>query len=121
MCRRDDRMRDNAAISQIYPPLQDESDGKKRAGDEEIHHHKHQSQENELDVSKKLKLKLFVPIIDQPIDLIVRVIWQAKISLEDNSPFDVGVEIMDICEENKNIFLKYLCDLLYGSTYEFRT
>ena len=46
---------------------------------------------DELDVSKKLKLKLFVPIIDQPIDLIVRVIWQAKISLEDNSPFDVGV------------------------------
>lgn len=75
----------------------------------------------ELDTAKDLHLKLFIPILGKPIDLVAKIVWQSKISLEDSSPFDVGVEIMDICEENKNVFLKYLCDLLYGSTYEFRT
>ena len=75
----------------------------------------------ELDIVTNLKLRLFIPILEKPIDLVAKIIWQSKISLEDNSPFDVGVEIIDICEENKNIFLKYLCDLLYSSTYEFRT
>ena len=75
----------------------------------------------ELDVSERLKLKLFVPIGEHPIALVARVVWQSKVTLEDNSPFDVGVEIIDIDEEDKNIFLKYLCDLLYGSTDNFRT
>ena len=37
-----------------------------------------------------------------------------KLSLEDNSPFDVGTELVDIEEDNKNTFLKFLCDLIYN-------
>ena len=46
-----------------------------------------------------------------------KVIWQEKTSLEDNSPYDVGLEITQIEDESKNVLLKYLCDLLYDSSY----
>jgi c-di-GMP-binding flagellar brake protein YcgR len=73
-----------------------------------------------LDTSGHKTIRLFVPILEQSINITARIVWQAKVSLDDNAPFDVGVEIIDICEENKTVFLKYLCDLLYGSTYKFR-
>lgn len=76
---------------------------------------------NGLEESEKLDISLYLPSIDDPIHLGGKVVWQNKISLEDNAPFDVGVEIVNIDEENKNIFLKYLCDLLYGSAYRART
>lgn len=50
-----------------------------------------------------------------------KVIWQNKISLADGAPFDVGIEIVNIDDSGKNEFLKYLCDLLYGSEYKERT
>lgn len=75
----------------------------------------------ELDKAVKLDLSLSLPSIDDPISLKGIVIWQRKVSLEDNAPFDVGVEIIDIEDKNKNVFLKYLCDLLYSSTYKVRT
>ena len=70
--------------------------------------------------SEKLDLSLYIPTIDDPIDLKANVIWQDKASLEDNAPYDVGVEIIEIGDKNKNEFLKYLCDLLYESTYKAR-
>ncbi|MFC1480325.1 PilZ domain-containing protein [Candidatus Omnitrophota bacterium] len=71
--------------------------------------------------SEKLDMALHIPSMDNPIPLKAKVIWQTKKSLEDNAPYDVGVEITDIDDKNKNVFLKYLCDLLYGSTYKART
>ncbi|MFH1552943.1 MAG: PilZ domain-containing protein [Candidatus Omnitrophota bacterium] len=71
--------------------------------------------------SEKLDLALHIPSTDNPIPLKAKVIWQTKTSLEDNAPYDVGVEITDIDDKTKNIFLKYLCDLLYDSTYMART
>ena len=71
--------------------------------------------------SDNLKMTLYLPKSDDPIALVGKVIWQTKTSLEDNAPYDVGVEIIEIDDRNKNIFLKYLCDLLYASTYKERT
>lgn len=76
---------------------------------------------HELEKSGKLDMTLTLPTSESPIILEGKVIWQTRISLEDNSPFDVGVEIINIDDENKNVFLKYLCDLLYDSTYKVRT
>jgi len=72
----------------------------------------------------KEKLLSFVFKVDPTGDSVIvkgKVIWQSKTSLEDGAPFDVGIDIVDINDEGKNGFLKYLCDLLYGSEYKERT
>ncbi len=70
--------------------------------------------------SKTLDLLLYLPENDVPIQLNGKIVWQSKVSLEDKAPYDVGVEILVIEEKKKNIFLKYLCDLLYQSVYKER-
>lgn len=42
-----------------------------------------------------------------------RVIWKKRLSLEDKSPFDIGIEFDEIAEDGKNSFLKFLCDFIY--------
>jgi hypothetical protein len=49
-----------------------------------------------------------------PISAKGRVAWSKRISLEDNAPFDTGVEFTEIEERMKNPFLKFLCDLIYS-------
>ncbi|MDD4957159.1 MAG: PilZ domain-containing protein [Candidatus Omnitrophica bacterium] len=74
----------------------------------------------ELKIAQNLDLELFLPGENAPVVLKGIVAWQAKKSLEDSSPYDVGIEIMDISDRDKNKFLKYLCDLLYGSVNDVR-
>ncbi len=74
----------------------------------------------ELNESDEVKMSLYLPESTGPISMGGKVIWQKKVSLEDNAPYDVGVEIMEIEDSKKNVFLKYLCDLLYKSIYEAR-
>jgi hypothetical protein len=42
------------------------------------------------------------------------VVWRRKLSLEDAAPYDVGIEVVEIEEDNKNTFLKFLCDQIYN-------
>ena len=74
----------------------------------------------ELKGSEELGISLYLPESGDPISIDGKVIWQRKMSLEDNAPYDIGVEIINIDDNKKNIFLKYLCDLLYKSLYETR-
>jgi hypothetical protein len=74
----------------------------------------------ELKKDEPLKITLYLPEENTPIGLDAKIIWQIKTSLEDKAPYDVGVEIVAIEEDCKNTFLKYLCDLLYRSTYKER-
>jgi c-di-GMP-binding flagellar brake protein YcgR len=67
---------------------------------------------------KKNEFLLFLPENDEPVSVYARTIWQRKASLEDNAPYDTGIEILKIREMDKNRFLKYLCDLLYNTDYE---
>lgn len=64
------------------------------------------------DLNFEIKLKL--PNVQNPVHASGRVAWLKKLTLEDSAPFDVGVEFLKIEEDNKNTFLKYLCDLIYG-------
>lgn len=63
--------------------------------------------------SSVMELKLDIPGTANPIHVEGKVIWKRKLSLEDAAPFDVGLEFTKIEEDNKNTFLKYLCDLIY--------
>ena len=77
--------------------------------------------ERELKDTQKLNLSLHIPTSEKPILLKGKVIWQVKVSLEDGAPYDVGVEITEVEDSQKNDVLKYLCDLLYSSPYKIRS
>lgn len=61
-----------------------------------------------------LELKLEIYGAKNPVHAKGRVIWKKQVSLEDNAPYDVGIEFSEIEEDNKNTFLKFLCDLIYN-------
>ncbi|MFA6142225.1 MAG: PilZ domain-containing protein [Candidatus Omnitrophota bacterium] len=63
-----------------------------------------------------LEMKLEIPGGNNPVHANGRVIWKRKLSLEDASPLSVGVELVEIEEDNKNTFLKFVCDLIYSLT-----
>jgi len=63
-----------------------------------------------------IEMKLTIPDAVNPVHAKGKVVWKRKLSLEDAAPFDVGVEILEIEEDNKNTFLKFMCDLVYNLT-----
>lgn len=64
--------------------------------------------------SNILELKLNIPGTANPIHAKGRIAWKKKITLDDSAPYNIGVEFIEIEEDNKNTFLKFLCDLLYA-------
>lgn len=59
-------------------------------------------------------MKLFIPGLETDIAAKGKVIWKRRLSLEDKSPFDIGIEFDQIDENGKNPFLKFLCDFIYN-------
>lgn len=70
--------------------------------------------QKELQPETTVDITLYIPNLKNPIHVTGKVVWQRRQSLEDNAPYDIGVEFVQIEEDNKNTFLKYLCDLIYG-------
>ncbi len=69
--------------------------------------------ESNLKEGATIELKIAVPDAPNPVHAQGKLVWVRKATLEDNSPFDVGMEFLKIEEDNKNTFLKFLCDLAY--------
>lgn len=67
----------------------------------------------DISVSSVVELKMEISGAHNPVHAKGKIVWKKKLSLEDNAPFDVGVELIEIEEDNKNTFLKFLCDLIY--------
>ena len=63
--------------------------------------------EKKLQEGNKLDLKLELPKAQNPVHLQGKLVWVRKQTLEDNAPFDVGLEFLKIEEDNKNTFLKF--------------
>ncbi len=63
-----------------------------------------------------LEINLDVPNANNPVHIKGKVVWTKRVSTEDSSPKEVGVEFAEIEEDNKNTFLKFLCDLIYSQT-----
>lgn len=61
-----------------------------------------------------LELKLELCGANNPVHAKGKVVWMKQLSLEDNAMCDVGIEFTEIEEDNKNTFLKFLCDLIYN-------
>jgi Tfp pilus assembly protein PilZ len=68
----------------------------------------------ELKDGEKLELALELPDTKNPVHIQGKVVWRKKTSLEDHATFNIGCEFIKIEEDNKNTFLKYFCDLMYG-------
>lgn len=60
-----------------------------------------------------ITLNLHIPGAVNPVHAQGTVVWKKRISLEDGAPYDVGIEFSGIEEDNKNTFLRFLCDLMY--------
>ena len=63
-----------------------------------------------------LELNLNIPVASNPVHMKGKVVWLKRLSTTDSSPSEVGIEFTHIEEDNKNTFLKYLCDLIYSQT-----
>jgi hypothetical protein len=70
--------------------------------------------EKSLKEGSVIEFKLALPGANNPIHAKGRIVWKRRLSLEDNAPYDLGVEFVEIEEDNKNTFLKFLCDLIYN-------
>ncbi|MBI5124568.1 MAG: PilZ domain-containing protein [Candidatus Omnitrophica bacterium] len=68
----------------------------------------------DLKESCPVELKLEIYGANNPVHAKGKVVWRKKLSLEDGAPYDVGIEFSEIEEDNKNTFLKFLCDLIYS-------
>ena len=64
--------------------------------------------------SDVVEVKMVIPEAPNPVHAKAKVIWKKKTSLEDAALFDCGLEFTEIEEDNKNTFLKFLCDLIYN-------
>ena len=73
-----------------------------------------QAADKSLGTSDIIELKLNIPDAPNSVHAKGRIMWKEKLTLEDSSPFDFGVEFIEIEEDNKNTFLKFLCDLIYN-------
>ena len=73
-----------------------------------------ESNDKDIKVSGIVELKLEIYGANNPVHAKGRVVWKKKICLEDNAPYDIGIEFVEIEEDNKNTFLKFLCDLIYN-------
>lgn len=60
-----------------------------------------------------VEMKLDLPGAANPVHARTKIMWKKKVSLADDAAYDVGAEISEIEEDNKNTFLKFLCDLIY--------
>ncbi len=68
----------------------------------------------DLKESSNIEIKLEIHGANNPVHAKGTVVWKKSLSLEDGAPYDVGIELTEIEEDNKNTFLKFLCDLIYN-------
>lgn len=69
--------------------------------------------QEKLETGSKVELKLFAPEAPNPIHLVGIVLWSNEITDAKKPSYSSGIEFGDVEEDNKNTFLKFLCDLMY--------
>ena len=73
-----------------------------------------QTLERTISEGDTLAINLNIPQAINPVHAKGTVVWKRRISLEDGAPYDLGIEFAAIEEDNKNTFLRFLCDLMYS-------
>lgn len=70
--------------------------------------------EEKLETGSRVELRLIIPEALNPAHLAGTVLWSSEIAGEKKPSYAAGIEFGDIEEDNKNTFLRFLCDLMYG-------
>lgn len=69
--------------------------------------------EEKLETGSRVELKIFLPEALNPAHLNGIVMWTREAPAGKSLPYSAGIEFGDIEEDNKNTFLRFLCDLMY--------
>ncbi|MBC8473537.1 MAG: PilZ domain-containing protein [Candidatus Omnitrophica bacterium] len=69
--------------------------------------------EEKLENGNKLVLKVFIPGALNPAHLNGIVMWSKDLVTDKGPSYGAGIEFDDVEEDNKNTFLRFLCDLMY--------
>jgi len=69
--------------------------------------------EEKLDTGKKVDLKIFTPGALNPAHMNGIVLWSKEVGAGQKLSYCAGIEFGKVEEDNKNTFLKFLCDLMY--------
>lgn len=64
-------------------------------------------------VSSKIDIKLFIPEALNPAHLKGTVVWSKEVTAKKSLSYCAGIEFDKIEEDNKNTFLKFLCEMMY--------
>lgn len=68
---------------------------------------------DKLEPGDKLDLKIFMPEALNPAHMKGVVVWSSGLDSAKNYPYSAGIDFVKIEEDNKNTFLKFLCNLMY--------
>jgi len=72
--------------------------------------------EEKLEPGNRLDLKMFLPEALNPAHLNGIVLWSGEVPSGKRLSYCAGIEFGNIEEDNKNTFLRFLCNLMYGKT-----
>ncbi|MBU1913307.1 MAG: PilZ domain-containing protein [Candidatus Omnitrophica bacterium] len=69
---------------------------------------------DKLEAGDKVDLKIFVPEALNPAHMKGIVVWSIESGPAKSHSYSSGIDFEKIEEDNKNTFLKFLCDLMYA-------
>jgi len=73
---------------------------------------------DKLEQGDKVDLKIFVPEALNPAHMKGIVMWSKDPELPKSHSYSSGIDFGKVEEDNKNTFLKFLCDLMYAKNRE---
>lgn len=74
-----------------------------------------------LGVDSRLRLTIWIPKARNPVHAEAKIVWAKRQASAEAEQYEVGVELSKIEEDNKNTFLKYLCDIIYAQTEQMKS
>ncbi|MDO8603009.1 MAG: PilZ domain-containing protein [Candidatus Omnitrophota bacterium] len=72
--------------------------------------------EEKMETGDKVDLKIFVPEAPNPVHIRGVVVWSGESGIAKRHCHSSGIDFEKIEEDNKNTFLKFLCNLMYAKT-----
>ncbi|MFA5068746.1 MAG: PilZ domain-containing protein [Candidatus Omnitrophota bacterium] len=63
----------------------------------------------------KVDIEMTPPVSPNPVHCKGKIVWASE-NISGRGGYNYGVELISIEEDNKNTFLKFLCDLIYSNS-----